>query len=347
MIITYLQRRDQPMSISFITTLLFLLSLLTICVLAELLFRQKTYYKVTRNGYFQTVFDKGRYGEYLTWKSLKSYEHDGGKFLFNCYLPAENGKTSEIDVILIHSSGIFVMESKNYSGWIFGKETDSCWTQTLPSGRGKSRKERFYNPVKQNATHIKWLKNIVNSQIPIYSIIVFSKRCTLKNITVANPQVTVIRRPQIHKVVKHIGSQSLHTLTKEEIANIYEILYPYTQVDTATKLQHINNINKASLSRSKMPERKKQKEAESTPTSPETISERNPVIDTVQAKNIELAAEKLSGMQVCPKCGAELALRTVARGVHSGEQFYGCSRFPKCRYRTTSTANASSPSNRS
>jgi predicted RNA-binding Zn-ribbon protein involved in translation (DUF1610 family) len=33
----------------------------------------------------------------------------------------------------------------------------------------------------------------------------------------------------------------------------------------------------------------------------------------------------------CPKCGAEMVLRTAAKGPHKGEQFYGCSAFPKCR----------------
>lgn len=328
------------MPASIITFLLCLLFLLMVCVCAELLFRQKTYYKITGNGCFQTMFDKGRYGEYLTWKCLKSYERDGGRFLFNCYLPAENGKTSEIDVILIHSSGIFVMESKNYSGWIFGKETDSHWTQTLPNGKGKARKERFYNPVKQNATHIKWLKNIISFPIPIYSIIVFSKRCTLKNIAVTSPLVTVIRRPQIQKTVKRMGAQSLHALSQEEIAHIYEILYPYTQVDASTKLQHIKDINTASQSRSKAVENNKNGEAAgSVPQASETIPDKSPVKSTDPAAKSESADEKLNGRQLCPKCGAELILRTAAKGVHSGEQFYGCSRFPKCRYRKASPPN--------
>ena len=40
------------------------------------------------------------------------------KFLFNLYVPRDNGKTSEIDVIMLHPKGLFVIESKNCSGWI-------------------------------------------------------------------------------------------------------------------------------------------------------------------------------------------------------------------------------------
>ena len=40
---------------------------------------------------------------------------DGASFLFNCYLPMENKETTEIDAIMIHHSGIYVFESKNYA----------------------------------------------------------------------------------------------------------------------------------------------------------------------------------------------------------------------------------------
>ncbi len=345
------------MPLSFLTMLLCLLFFFAVCVLTELLFRQKTYHIITGNGYFQTFFDKGKYGEYLTWKNLRSYENDGGKFLFNCYLPAENGKTSEIDVILIHSSGIFVMESKNYSGWIFGKETDSHWTQTLPTGKGKSRKERFFNPVKQNATHIKWLKNIIHTPIPIFSIIVFSKRCTLKNVTISSPDVTVIQRPQIRKTVKRMAAQTSHTLTSEEIKYIYKTLYPYTQVNAATKLQHIDDIM-----HTKQDSRQTASQKQATPNAQSGTDISNvphvKAVDkdesrgkaaaqdmphskaTSQEERTDFAKErqKHNDLQICPKCGAELVLRTAAKGAHMGEQFYGCSRFPKCRYRKSVSA---------
>lgn len=79
-----------------------------------------------------TKLSQGRKGEYLIYQQLKDYEAKGGKFLFNCYLPRENNKTTEVDVILISEDGIFAFESKNYSGWIFGNEKSKTWTQTLP-----------------------------------------------------------------------------------------------------------------------------------------------------------------------------------------------------------------------
>lgn len=77
--------------------------------------------------------DKGSFGEYLIKYALANipgYQ----KVLRNIYIPY-NGKASEIDVIMIHEKGIFVFESKNYSGWIFGGLENAQWTQCLPNKR--------------------------------------------------------------------------------------------------------------------------------------------------------------------------------------------------------------------
>ena len=85
-------------------------------------------------------------------------------------------ETTEIDVLMISPKGLFVFESKNYSGWIFGSENQKNWYQTLPAGRGRSHKENFYNPIMQNRSHIKHLKAFLGTDIPVRSIIVFSDR---------------------------------------------------------------------------------------------------------------------------------------------------------------------------
>lgn len=203
------------------------------------MYKNSTYYKITKNSYFSTIKDVGKYGEYLTYKSLKHFENDGAKFLFNCYLPTNNNGTSELDVIMVHKSGIYVFESKNYSGWIFGNENDKMWTQVLKNNKNV-HKEHFLNPIIQNKTHIKWLKNILNTNYPIYSIIVFSKRCKLKNININNEYLKVTKREYLKKIINKMSNTSL--LNNEDIDKIYEILYPYTQVSELDKQKHIQNI---------------------------------------------------------------------------------------------------------
>ena len=186
--------------------------------------------------------DIGKYGEKLTERELKWVKLLGrdGKILRNVYLPKGEGseETSEVDVIFITQKGIFVFESKNYSGWIFGNERDTLWTATLANGD----RNKFYNPILQNKTHIKWMREFVGDKIPLFSIIVFSERCELKKITMESMDVEVIQRDQTYATVRDIWDQNPDVLTKEEVTALYEKLYPLTQVSQEVKDKHVERI---------------------------------------------------------------------------------------------------------
>ena len=38
-----------------------------------------------------------------------------------------------------------------------------------------------------------------------------------------------------------------------------------------------------------------------------------------------------STAKVCPKCGAEMVLKTARQGKYAGQKFWSCSKFPACR----------------
>lgn len=136
------------------------------------------------DGFIDSIMNNnfiGWMGETYTEFELGMIRHFGcdGKMLRNVYIPKGDGGTSEIDVLYITQKGIFVLESKNYSGWIFGDDKSQFWTACLPNGE----KYRFYNPVKQNQSHIRCLRNyLAPMNIPMFSIVVFSERCTLKKL---------------------------------------------------------------------------------------------------------------------------------------------------------------------
>jgi hypothetical protein len=199
-------------------------------------YKQGSYYQITKNSY--SSLDKGKRGEYLIYKNLRHLEDNGGKFLFNIYLPKENNQTTEIDALLICPKGIFVFESKNYGGWIFGNEAHKNWTQTFPTGRGSSRKEHFYNPVMQNASHLKHLKRFIGDNIPMWSVIVFSDQCTLKNVTVNSAHVHVTYPHKISSVVTQICSQAKDCLTALEVNDVYNKLWFLTQISDEAKAKH-------------------------------------------------------------------------------------------------------------
>ena len=315
-------------------------------------YKRGAYYHVTKLPYLSVRHNTGRYGEYLTYKYLKHMESNGAKFLFNIYIPKGNGETTEIDVLMICPKGIFVFESKNYSGWIFGSESQKNWYQTLPTGRGRSHKEHFYNPIMQNRSHIKHLKSLLGEQFPMRSIIVFSDRCTLKSVQVKSNDISVINRYNVAPVVSAICNQTpTDILSSRNITELYNKLYPFTQVDEIAKAQHIanirNNLNEQPI-RQTTPEYAPsgvttlqteatndttviQTEVNSVGVQTVVADLQSPVIESteqipVEVKPIEKQIPK------CPRCNGNLVLRTATRGANAGNQFYGCSNYPKCKY---------------
>lgn len=204
------------------------------------LYYNSTYYAQTKTEYKTIKKDLGKLGEYCTYGYLKPFEEQGAKFLFNAYIPRDDN-TTEIDVMMITSKGIFVIESKNYSGWIYGEEYKKNWCQTFKSGH----KEYFFNPVYQNKIHVHCLRKLVGDSIPLHSIIAFSDRSELKNIRMSTKEIKVINRYDIYKTVTEICENIPETILDEKMINgLYEKLYPYTQVDESVKAQHIERIMK-------------------------------------------------------------------------------------------------------
>ena len=207
-------------------------------------YRRAPYYKITKNKF--SNLNKGEVGEYLIWKVLRRFERKGGKFLFNLYIPKPNEETTEIDVVLIHPKGFFVFESKNYNGWIFGNENNRYWTQTLPMGRGyESNKEKFYNPLRQNGSHIKHLKRILNESVPMWSLIVFSDECTFKDVTVSSDKrYKVLHLNQLKSVVnKLIKDTKDDIFSDSDIQWMYDELLPFTDVSDEVKDFHFLRVS--------------------------------------------------------------------------------------------------------
>lgn len=297
-------------------------------------YKETTYYQITKTPLGVLRRDKGKYGEYLIYKQLRNFETNSvAKFLFNVYIPKENGETTEIDVLMICPKGIFVFESKNYSGWIFGNENQRYWTQVLPTGRGRSKKEKFYNPIMQNRGHLKHLKLLVGEDIPMRSIIAFSERCTLKDITLTSYEASVINRNTVLPVVSTLYNQYPTALDTEKIDRIYNILYPFTQVNLLAKQQHIQNIKNNTAPKVTV---------QAVPTSvviteekaKENVASNQTQVEAISIDNISTESSVINETPIlkCPKCNGELVLRTARRGDNKGNSFYGCSNYPKCKY---------------
>ena len=131
--------------------------------------------------------------------------------------------TSQIDHVVVSPQGIFVIETKNYSGWIHGGETSEYWTQTF-----YRKKHEFRNPIKQNWAHVFGLKEILRDFGPItyHPIIVFTGSSELKNVYSEMPVIyaddllLTITETKDDRVLS--GDQILAIERKLEQANILD-----------------------------------------------------------------------------------------------------------------------------
>ena len=181
----------------------------------------------------------GQFGEYSTEYALPNHNLEGElTVLKNIYVPTR-GKTVEIDLLMIHEKGIFVFESKNYSGWIFGSADQLNWTQCLQNGD----KYKFYNPIRQNRTHISALAEFLEKPVSEFvSYIVFSERCTLKQVPEDTRDLIIVRRPNMLKKLRAMLKYSPPKYTHEEMQTMVSKLRPLTNKSAAEKQKHIEDL---------------------------------------------------------------------------------------------------------
>lgn len=158
---------------------------------------------------------------------------DGFKVLKDIMIKTETG-TTQIDHVLIGWKGVFVIETKNYDGWIFGDEKSKYWTQVIYKNKNK-----FYNPIRQNYGHVKAVEKAIGDKYKdnLQSIIVFDNRSNLKKLNATTP---VIYLKDLKKFIQNYNPIS--RLTVEEIDWIYNKLSKENITDKQIRKEHIRNI---------------------------------------------------------------------------------------------------------
>ena len=150
----------------------------------------------------------------------------------NLELPVSNNKTTEIDLLLIHETGLYVFEIKHYKGTIYGKDTDRTWTQYFRTEKNNT----FINPIEQNRYHISAI-NKMYPDFPIHSIIVFtSDDCNLK-VTNTDTTTDICKLKDVFNVLNYRFQQAKRHLSITDI----EIFF--SQLCTFSHMQDIVEIN--------------------------------------------------------------------------------------------------------
>lgn len=224
-------------------SLIFICAVVWIAVLLKYLsenkkYKKSSYGKQSTNNFWKVVSNQGMRGEYRTSLVVEAAPFEK-KMIFNCYVPNRSGDKTEIDMIMLCRQGVYVIENKNYSGWIFGDEKSKNWCETL-----KGKKYFFYNPVKQNKSHINNLERLLQIGMEKYiSLITFNGNANLKKVTVESENVYITGYKHLKKFLKEQTNKP-GILTDEQIESIYQRLLSGTELSDIEKQEHVDRIKK-------------------------------------------------------------------------------------------------------
>ncbi len=173
---------------------------------------------------------QGKIGEWKVKRKLHplifgKVEH---RYIGNLILIDDHGKSHQIDHVEIRHNGIFCIETKNYSGWIFGDESSSNWTQVI-----YQEKHKFLNPLKQNKSHIYQINQVLKNRFKVNSLVVMVQN-NADRIDVPN----VINLKKLKKYLKRYNDGT--NLTTEQMDYIYfELINAHSHMSNR---QHVKNI---------------------------------------------------------------------------------------------------------
>ena len=141
-----------------------------------------------------------------------------------------DGKTHQIDHVVIYKTGVFCIETKNIEGLILGNPNIKSWR--VYNG---NQPYEIYNPILQNKKHIAVLSEFIEWKYNIHSIIVFIKGNKPKDCG-----DEVLNLQELKDYVKNY--QASKELTSEEMKEIYKALTTYKEGSDFTIQEHISTI---------------------------------------------------------------------------------------------------------
>lgn len=164
-------------------------------------------------GIFKTSWWKGLVGELAVCVAAGlGLDSDTYCRLHNVTLPTPDG-TTQIDHVFVSRFGIFVLETKNLNGWIFGTENQSHWTQKI-----YKQSFKIQNPLRQNFKHVKAVEAALGVPADnIHSVVTFVGSSTFKTEMPRNVTKGV-------RFVSHIRSFRTPVFTESEVDALVERL---------------------------------------------------------------------------------------------------------------------------
>lgn len=175
---------------------------------------------------------KGEIGENIVARILGNTVAGEQYVINNITFADRQGRSCQIDHIYINRYGIWVIETKNYSGRIYGCDGWREWTQILAYGH---ERHKLYNPVKQNNTHIYMLSKQLRERKVFQNLVVF-----LAGADIANVNSSCVCG--IGDLKRRINSDTGTVLSPAQMEEYYKRLAALKENSAISETEHIRNI---------------------------------------------------------------------------------------------------------
>ena len=144
-------------------------------------------------------------------------------------IPTKNG-TTQIDHLLVSPFGVFIVETKNIKGWIFGSENQPKWTQSL-YGKNYS----FQNPIRQTFRQKKVLSEYLDlDESIIHTVIYFVGDCKFKTQLPAN-----VINSGLGRYIKQFHNR---IFSPEDINRVLRALEQHVSESFLTTRDHVRSL---------------------------------------------------------------------------------------------------------
>lgn len=241
--------------------------------------------------------------------------------------------SAQIDYLVVGRKLIYLIECKNLIGNIeIGNNGE--FTRTFYYSQKRYKKEGIYSPVTQNRRHLDLLKQILGERKNLLmrklfeasfdnmfkSVVVLANPKSVLNAKYAKGEVKqqVIRVDQLIQYLK--DSERKADAFECGDNDIMKIAKSYLSLHQENKVDYTEKFRKEIELYEK--DAKEQQEIVPEAAKREVTASKEPEKEKIAEKKV---------VPVCPRCGAPMILRTATKGVNAGNEFYGCSMFPKCR----------------
>lgn len=242
--------------------------------------------------WYNTPKNKGKRGEEEIFNILMQLPDE--YHLMNDVILQTNNGTTQIDHVVISRYGVFVIETKNYRGNIYGDDNRQNWKQNIVTKVTYAKKwwktytyvtqNELYNPVKQSLGHSKAISRNLTKwpHLKVIPIVVFTSRANLQYVK-SNYHVVYD-----YQLLSTILSYQTVYLNDNEVQDVANWLYHVDVREFVDDNTHVRNVRLAKM---------------------------------------QQTSKIASG--ICPRCGGTLVLRSGRYGT-----FYGCSNYPTCKFTT-------------